>query len=61
VVSFAAGKGVRVAGVLYIEDVGDRCEGLVFVSAADVLIGCDLPASDVSFESSDCCNMTFLE
>jgi hypothetical protein len=60
-VCFAAWEGVGVAGVVCVENVGNCCKGLVFVGAADVLVGCDFPASDVSFESSDCCNMTFLE
>jgi hypothetical protein len=59
-VSLAAGKGIGVAGVLCVEDVRDCCEGLVFVVAADVLVGCDFPGSGVSLESLGCCIMTFL-
>jgi hypothetical protein len=40
-VSFAARQGVCVAGVLCVDDVGDCGQGLVFVGAADVWVGCD--------------------
>jgi hypothetical protein len=41
VVGLAAGGVVGVAGVWCVEDFGDCCQGLVFVGAADVWVGCD--------------------
>jgi len=42
-VGFTTGRSVGVAGIEYVKDVGNCREGLVFVGAADIIVGCDFP------------------
>jgi hypothetical protein len=46
-VGCAVGDGVGVAGILFVENVGDGSEGLVFVGAADVFVRLDFSGRDL--------------
>jgi len=47
-VGCAVGKGVAVARAIFVEDGGDGGEWLVFVGAANVLVGFDISGNAVS-------------